>query len=182
MEEVHKRGMRVIIDGVFNHCGSFNKWLDREQLYESDDSYEKGAFVSEDSPYHDFFNFIRMEAGRIILITMGGGGMIHCQNLITKVLTSYLSILCELLKMGISSIQCRWLASGCGSGSWAFREIQSQILERISKRGQRGESGGNRSCGALWGSVLVAFRRPMGHCDELRCVYGAGNLVFDRSR
>ena len=57
MEEVHKRGMRVIIDGVFNHCGSFNKWLDREQLYESDDSYEKGAFVSEDSPYHDFFQF-----------------------------------------------------------------------------------------------------------------------------
>ena len=58
MEEVHKRGMRVIIDGVFNHCGSFNKWLDREQLYESDDSYEKGAFVSEDSPYHDFFSIL----------------------------------------------------------------------------------------------------------------------------
>ena len=31
MEEVHKRGMRVILDGVFNHCGSFNKWLDREK-------------------------------------------------------------------------------------------------------------------------------------------------------
>ena len=25
--EAHKRGMKVIIDGVFNHCGSFNKWL-----------------------------------------------------------------------------------------------------------------------------------------------------------
>ncbi|MDO5350518.1 MAG: alpha amylase N-terminal ig-like domain-containing protein, partial [Lachnospiraceae bacterium] len=30
MEEVHRRGMKVILDGVFNHCGSFNKWLDRE--------------------------------------------------------------------------------------------------------------------------------------------------------
>ena len=30
IEEVHKRGMKVILDGVFNHCGSFNKWLDRE--------------------------------------------------------------------------------------------------------------------------------------------------------
>ena len=57
MEEVHKRGMRVIMDGVFNHCGSFNKWLDREQLYEKDALYEKGAFVSEDSPYHNFFKF-----------------------------------------------------------------------------------------------------------------------------
>ena len=23
VEEMHKRGMRVILDGVFNHCGSF---------------------------------------------------------------------------------------------------------------------------------------------------------------
>ena len=29
VEEIHKRGMKVILDGVFNHCGSFNKWMDR---------------------------------------------------------------------------------------------------------------------------------------------------------
>ena len=34
MEEMHKRGMKVILDGVFNHCGSFNKWMDRERIYE----------------------------------------------------------------------------------------------------------------------------------------------------
>ena len=33
VEEAHRRGMRVILDGVFNHCGSFNKWLDREKNY-----------------------------------------------------------------------------------------------------------------------------------------------------
>ncbi len=57
VEEVHRRGMKIILDGVFNHCGSFNKWLDREKMYDKDASYEKGAFVSEDSPYHDFFHF-----------------------------------------------------------------------------------------------------------------------------
>ena len=57
VEEVHKRGMKVILDGVFNHCGSFNKWLDREKIYDRDASYEKGAFLTEDSPYHDFFHF-----------------------------------------------------------------------------------------------------------------------------
>ncbi|MBQ8185228.1 MAG: glycoside hydrolase family 13 protein [Lachnospiraceae bacterium] len=57
VEEVHRRGMKVILDGVFNHCGSFNKWLDRERLYEQDDSYAKGAYVSEDSPYRSFFKF-----------------------------------------------------------------------------------------------------------------------------
>ncbi len=57
MTEVHKRGMRVIIDGVFNHCGSFNKWLDRELIYESQGSYEPGAYISADSPYRTFFKF-----------------------------------------------------------------------------------------------------------------------------
>lgn len=57
MEVVHSRGMRVILDGVFNHCGSFNKWMDREKMYDKDKSYEKGAFLTEDSPFHDFFQF-----------------------------------------------------------------------------------------------------------------------------
>lgn len=55
--EIHKRGMRVILDGVFNHCGSFNKWLDKECIYEHQKGYEKGAYISEDSPYHTFFKF-----------------------------------------------------------------------------------------------------------------------------
>lgn len=57
VEEMHRRGMRVILDGVFNHCGSFNKWMDRERIYEQQSDYEKGAYVSADSPYHTFFHF-----------------------------------------------------------------------------------------------------------------------------
>ena len=57
VEEAHKRGIRVILDGVFNHCGSFNKWLDRERIYENAKGYEKGAYVSEKSPYRDYFDF-----------------------------------------------------------------------------------------------------------------------------
>lgn len=56
-QQAHNRGMKVIIDGVFNHCGSFNKWLDAEKIYENADGYEKGAYISEDSPYHDFFKW-----------------------------------------------------------------------------------------------------------------------------
>ncbi len=57
VEEAHKRDIKVIIDGVFNHCGSFNKWLDRERIYEGSKDFDKGAFVSADSPYRDFFQF-----------------------------------------------------------------------------------------------------------------------------
>lgn len=57
VEEAHRRGMRVILDGVFNHCGSFNKWMDRERIYENAEGYEKGAHVSADSPYRNYFDF-----------------------------------------------------------------------------------------------------------------------------
>ncbi len=57
VEEMHRRGMRVILDGVFNHCGSFNKWMDRERIYEQQPEYPKGAYISADSPYRSFFHF-----------------------------------------------------------------------------------------------------------------------------
>ena len=57
MQEVHKRGMKVILDGVFNHCGSFNHWLDREEIYAGREGFAPGAYVSKDSPYRDYFGF-----------------------------------------------------------------------------------------------------------------------------
>lgn len=57
VEEIHRRGMKVILDGVFNHCGSFNKWLDGEEIYARQGGYEPGAFLSKDSPYRSFFQF-----------------------------------------------------------------------------------------------------------------------------
>ena len=57
IEEAHRRGMKVILDGVFNHCGSFNKWIDRERIYENQPGYEKGAYIAADSPYHGYFKF-----------------------------------------------------------------------------------------------------------------------------
>lgn len=61
VEELHKRGMKIILDGVFNHCGSFNKWMDREKLYDGQEGYEKGAYISPDSPYRSYFRFFKEE-------------------------------------------------------------------------------------------------------------------------
>ncbi len=57
VQEMHERGMRVILDGVFNHCGSFHKWMDRERIYEGDADYPPGAYVRRESPYHTYFRF-----------------------------------------------------------------------------------------------------------------------------
>jgi len=62
--ELHARGMRIILDGVFNHCGSFNKWMDREGIYRAgndtrkeEKDYAPGAYGELKSPYRDRFIF-----------------------------------------------------------------------------------------------------------------------------
>ena len=53
----HQKGIRIILDGVFNHCGSFHKWLDKEFIYKNAKGYPKGAFHGVDSPYRSYFRF-----------------------------------------------------------------------------------------------------------------------------
>ncbi|MBO5371182.1 MAG: glycoside hydrolase family 13 protein [Lachnospiraceae bacterium] len=62
VKEVHRRGMKIILDGVFNHCGSFNCWLDRECIYEGREGFAPGAYLSNESPYRKYFGFRNQEA------------------------------------------------------------------------------------------------------------------------
>lgn len=57
IEIFHANDIKVILDGVFNHCGAFNKWLDTEGFYEKQ-GYPTGAYKSEDSIYHDYFYWL----------------------------------------------------------------------------------------------------------------------------
>lgn len=63
VEACHKRGMRVIIDGVFNHCGSFHRYMNASYFYKTgeDSPYPKGAYESYYSPYLDYFHFSKEE-------------------------------------------------------------------------------------------------------------------------
>ena len=47
-----KLGIKVILDGVFNHVGSDSRYFNRYDNYNS-----LGAFQSEESPYYDWFTF-----------------------------------------------------------------------------------------------------------------------------
>lgn len=63
-QELHRRGMRIILDGVFNHCGSFNKWMDHEGIYLGKAGFQPGAFQSIHSPYRSYFRFNDSSNGR----------------------------------------------------------------------------------------------------------------------
>jgi len=49
-DEAHKRGMKVVLDAVFNHTGSDSKYFNEYGTYP-----EIGAFQSKDSPYARFY-------------------------------------------------------------------------------------------------------------------------------
>ena len=50
--EAKKRGMRVILDGVFNHTGDDSLYFDRYRHYSND-----GAYKNPDSPYRSWYCF-----------------------------------------------------------------------------------------------------------------------------
>ncbi len=50
--EAHARGMRVILDGVFNHTGSQSLYFNADGFYPT-----LGAAQSQDSPYFDWYSF-----------------------------------------------------------------------------------------------------------------------------
>ena len=52
VEAAHKRGIRVILDGVYSHTGSNSPYFNREGQFDS-----VGAFNSKESPYYSWFTF-----------------------------------------------------------------------------------------------------------------------------
>lgn len=55
--KAHAMGMHVVLDGVFNHSGSFNKWFDQQHNYPNTPPTGPGADESSRSPFHDFYQF-----------------------------------------------------------------------------------------------------------------------------
>lgn len=52
IKEAEKRGIKIILDGVFNHTGSDSVYFNMNGTYNS-----AGAYQSEDSPYYKWYRF-----------------------------------------------------------------------------------------------------------------------------
>ena len=52
LKSAKKKGIRVILDGVFSHTGSDSKYFNKNGNYDS-----LGAYQSKESPYYDWYDF-----------------------------------------------------------------------------------------------------------------------------
>lgn len=178
--EAHRRGMRVILDGVFNHCGSFNKWMDRERIYENAEGYDKGAYVSADSPYRNYFDFHNQAAWPYNNSYDGWWGHDTLPKLNYEGSQELMDYVLHVAKNGYLR-PTMWM-----DGDWMWQLIwvtvrnSTIILAGIPESGKRGQSGGYYSGRALRQYQRLAAGQRMGYCHELRCVHGARDLVPHR--
>lgn len=54
VEEAEKVGIKIILDGVFNHTGDNSRYFNKYGQYDS-----SGAYQSKESPYSDWYSFTR---------------------------------------------------------------------------------------------------------------------------
>ncbi len=91
VEKLHARGMRIVLDGVFNHCG------ERHPFFQ--DVLKKGCA----SPYWDWFTIWGTESsGNPSPTTPAGPASPRCPSGTTET-------------PKCASTSCRWCATGCAS-------------------------------------------------------------------
>ena len=157
--EAHRRGMRGMLDGVFNHTGYVSRYFNGDGFYP-----EAGAKQSEDSPYRPWFNFTQWP-GRY-----ESWWGIYTLPAVNENDPSYQ----EFIFGGENSVVRRWLRAG--ADGWRLDvadELPDSFVHGIHQAA-RAEKSDAVVIGEVWedGSTKVAYgvRRKHilgGHCDGL---------------
>ena len=158
-EMAHQRGMRVMLDGVFNHTGYVSRYFNGDGFYP-----EPGAHQSQQSPYYSWFNFIKWPD------QYESWWGIYSLPSVNEHDPSYRSFIFG----GENSVVRRWLRAG--ADGWRLDvadELPDDFVEGIHTAA-RAEKPDAVIIGEVWedGSTKVAYgvrrRHIMGrHCDGL---------------
>ena len=115
--EAHQRGMRVILDGVFNHTGSQSVYFNADGYYPS-----LGAAQSQDSPWYGWYRFHHWPD------SYDSWWGIHTLPAVEESAPSYVDFIID----GRDSIIRRWLRAG--ADGWRLDvadELPDWFLEKI---------------------------------------------------
>jgi glycosidase len=158
-KQAHEKGMRVILDGVFNHTGFVSRYFNGDGFYP-----DQGASQSWDSPYRPWFQFIRWPG------QYESWWGIYSLPAVNEAEPSYR----EFIFAGENSVVRQWLRAG--ADGWRLDvadELPDDFVAGIHQAA-RAEKPDAVVVGEVWedGSNKVAYgvRRKHilgGHCDGL---------------
>ncbi|PSW21563.1 maltodextrin glucosidase [Photobacterium sanctipauli] len=57
VEDLHDRGMKIMLDAVYNHTSVDHHWFDKYSKNSDNGLETKGAYGNPDSPYRDYYQF-----------------------------------------------------------------------------------------------------------------------------
>lgn len=158
-EEAHSRGMRVVLDGVFNHTGFVSRYFNGDGFYP-----EVGAYQDQNSPYRSWFNFSQWPQ------RYDSWWGIYSLPAVNEGDPSYQ----DFIFGGEDSVVRRWLRAG--ADGWRLDvadELPDSFVHGIHAAA-RAEKADAVVIGEVWedGSTKIAYgvRRKHilgGHCDGL---------------
>ena len=155
----HQRGMRVMLDGVFNHTGYVSRYFNGDGFYPT-----PGACQSEDSPYRSWFNFIHWPD------QYESWWGIYSLPAVNEHDPSYR----EFIFGGKDSVVRRWLRAGADGWRLDVADELPDDFVRGIHEAARAEKPDAVIIGEVWedGSNKIAYsvRRKHilgGHCDGL---------------
>lgn len=144
--EAHRRGMRVLLDGVFNHTGSVSRYFNADGSYP-----EVGAAQSQESPYYNWYHFTRWPE------EYDAWWGIKTLPAVEENQDSYR----EFIIRGQDSVVRHWLR--CGADGWRLDvadELPDDFITEI-RRAMEEEKPGAVLIGEVWedGSNKIAYDR-----------------------
>ena len=115
--EAHKRGMRVLLDGVFNHTGSRSRYFNADGFYP-----ELGAAQSQSSPYYGWYSFHPWPTD------YDAWWGVKTLPAVNEQQSDYRRFIFE----GKDSVVRRWLR--CGADGWRLREAGQGVRRTAFRR------------------------------------------------
>ncbi len=96
--------IKIIMMVFFNHCGSFNKWMDkRERFIQRIKIYKSGAYISKDRSVQLYIlSFLKTDGLTIPVLKAGGAYDTFAKTKFMKVVKSFAIILLKLVRSGFS--------------------------------------------------------------------------------
>ena len=143
-DEAHKRNMRVMLDGVFNHTGNNSRYFNALGQYPT-----LGAAQSKDSPYYEWFHFHTWPT------TYDSWWGIHTLPAVNETHSDYIDYIIE----NKDSIIRRWLRAG--ADAWRLDvadELPDDFIRRI-RAAMMEEKADSFLLGEVWedGSNKIAY-------------------------